>query len=244
MNVHLVTVLSAHLRNTLKTVSQAGFKVSGAVYGLLALGEMLLTPAMKERGVALIDLGGKSISLGVYYKGAIRHSRELPFGSDFITRDLAVGLKTSIATAEHIKQDYGIAHPSLFNGDADIECLGIDAPIRVKTSDVMNIILPRVEEIFSTIAKDLQNTSYADEVAPGGVVLTGGGSLLRGMAEVAQEHLDMPVHVGRAIQTRVVCDERWLSPIYTTALGLLSHSTGLSEIETTRLNARETTLPA
>jgi cell division protein FtsA len=176
VDVHLVTASSAHLNNIMKTVAQAGFEVVEPVYGLLAAGETLVTPEEKELGSVLIDLGGQSVSIGVYCEGAIKYSKELGLGSDFITRDLAIGLKTSIATAEKIKVEHGIAHPELLNGDSDIECHGIDGrtPMRVKTSTMMGIILPRVEEIFSIVAEDLQNSSYADVVAPGGAILTGG----------------------------------------------------------------------
>jgi cell division protein FtsA len=226
VEVHLVTASSAHLNNILKTVAQAGFEVVEPVYGLLAAGELLVRQEEKELGCALIDLGGQSISLGVYCEGAIKYSKELPLGADFITRDLAVGLKTSIATAERIKTEHGIAHPSLLNGDADIECHGIDGrtPLRVKSSTMMGIILPRVEEIFSVIAEDLQNSSYADVIAPGGAILTGGGSLMRGTVEAASQILGVPVRRGLPHPDQVQADEQWLSPVYSTAMGLLLYS--------------------
>ena len=110
------------------------------------------------------------------------------------------------------------------NGDADVDCHGIDGrtPLRIKTSTMMGIILPRVEEIFSIVAEDLQNSSYADVVAPGGAILTGGGSLMRGTTVAAQQILGVPVRLGMPhpdmVQTE---EEKWLSPVYSTALGLL-----------------------
>jgi cell division protein FtsA len=226
VDVHLVTASSAHLNNIMKTVAQAGFGVVEPVYGLLAAGETLVTPEEKELGCLLIDFGGQSISLGVYCEGAIKYSKELALGSDFITRDLAVGLKTSIATAEKIKVEHGIAHPTLLNGDGDIECNGIDGrtPLRIKTSTMMSIILPRVEEIFSVVADDLQNSSYADVVAPGGAILTGGGSLMKGTVEAASQILGVPVRRGVPHPDHIQAEERWLSPVYSTALGLLQYS--------------------
>ncbi len=227
VDVHIVTASSAHLNNIMKTVGQAGFSVVEPVYGLLAAGELLVTPEEKELGSVLIDLGGQSISIGVYCEGAIKYSKEIPIGSDFITRDLAVGLKTSIATAERIKIAHGIAHPSLLNGDADVDCHGIDGrtPLRIKTSAMMGIILPRVEEIFTIVAEDLQNSSYADVVAPGGAILTGGGSLLRGTTMAAQQILGLSVRPGvphpDLVHTK---EDLWLSPVYSTALGLLLYA--------------------
>ena len=227
VEVHLVTASSAHLNNIMKTVAKAGFEVVEPVYGLLAAGETLVTQEEKELGCVLIDFGGQSISIGVYCEGAIKFSKELALGSDFITRDLAVGLKTSVATAEKIKMEHGIAHPSLLNGDADIDCHGIDGrtPMRVKTSTMMGIILPRVEEIFTVVADELQNSSYADVIAPGGAILTGGGSMMRGTLEAATQILGVPVRRGVPHPDAIQADEQWLSPIYATALGLLQYST-------------------
>ena len=227
VDVHLVTASSAHLSNIMRAVAQAGFEIVEPVYGLLAAGELLVTPEEKELGCVLIDLGGQSISLGVYCEGALKYSKEISCGSDFITRDLAVGLKTSIATAERIKINHGIAHPALLNGDADIECHGIDGrtPLRVKTSTMMGIILPRVEELFSVVADDLQNSSYADVVAPGGAILTGGGALMPGTETAASQILGVSVRRGVPHPDLVQVDEAWLSPAYSTALGLLYYST-------------------
>ncbi|MBI5631102.1 MAG: cell division protein FtsA [Elusimicrobia bacterium] len=226
VEVHIVTASSAHLNNLFKTVAEAGFEVVEPVYGLLAAGEMLVTPEEKDLGCLLIDLGGQSISLGVYSEGSIRYSKELSIGSDFITRDLAMGLRTSLVTAEKIKVEHGVAHPSLLNGDDEINFNGVDGRTanRVKTSTMMGIILPRVEEIFSLIGEELQNSSYADLVVPGGVVLTGGGSLLRGTAAAAEQILGMSVRVGVPHPDLFIADDEWLKPSYATALGLLYFS--------------------
>ncbi|MEK7859259.1 MAG: cell division protein FtsA [Elusimicrobiota bacterium] len=244
VEVHLVTAASAHLNNVMKTVARAGFEVLEPVYSLLAAGEQLVTSEEKDLGSLLIDFGGQSISLGVYSEGSIRYSKELEIGSDFITRDLAVGLRTSILTAERIKITHGIAHPSLLNGDEDIELTGVDGrtPVTIKTSTMMGIILPRVEEIFSMIADDLQNSSFMDVVGPGGVILTGGGSLMRGTAQAAEQILGMQVRVGMAHPDQVSAEERWLDPVYATALGLLTFSsqsrwgTGVSRITSRKLS--------
>ena len=226
VEVHIVTASSAHLNNIIKTVASAGFEVIEPVYGLLAAGEMLVTPEEKELGSMLIDLGGQSISMGVFAEGSIRYSKELPIGSDFITRDLAVGLRTSLITAEKIKMEHGIAHPSLLNGDHEIEFHGVDgrSSQTIKTSHMMNIILPRVEEIFSLVEEELQASSYADTVVPGGVILTGGGSLMRGTLQAAEQILRMPVRLGIPHPDQVIAEEKWLTPTYSTAMGLLAYS--------------------
>ncbi len=224
VDVHIVTASSAHLNNVMKAVAQAGFEVRELVYGLLATGEELVTPEEKDLGSLLVDLGGQSISLGVYSEGSLRYSKEIGVGSDFITRDLAVGLRTSMATAERLKITHGIAHSSLMNGDEEIEFSRVDGRTmdKVKASIMMNFILPRVEEIFTIIAEDLQGSSYADLVSPGGAILTGGGSLMRGVAAAAEEILGLQARVGIAHPEQVAGDEKWFSPVYATAMGLLT----------------------
>ena len=226
VEVHIVTASAAHLNNIIKTVAQAGFQVIEPVYGMIAAGDMLVTPEEKELGALLVDFGGQSISLGIYTEGSIRYSKELPIGSDFITRDLAVGLRTSLLTAEKIKMQHGIAHPSLLNGDEDIDFRGVDgrSPQTIKTSTMMNIILPRVEEIFSLIEEELQASTYSDVVVPGGLILTGGGSLMRGTIQAAEQILKVPVRLGVAHPDQVVAEEQWLTPTFSTALGLLTYS--------------------
>ena len=224
VDVHIVTASSAHLNNVMKAVAQSGFEVIELVYGLLATGEQLVTPEEKDLGSLLVDLGGQSVSLGVYSEGSIRYSKEIGIGSDFITRDLAVGLRTSMATAERLKIAHGIAHSSLLNGDEDIEFSRVDGRTmdRVKTSTMMSYILPRVEEIFNIVADDLQASAYADLVSPGGLILTGGGSLMKGVAAAAEEVLGLQTRIGLAHPEQVGGDEKWFSPVYATAMGLLT----------------------
>ena len=177
VEVHIVTASSAHLNNLAKAVAQAGFEAKETVYGLLAAGDVLVTPEEKELGALFVDIGGQSVSIGIYSEGSIRYSKELPVGSDFITRDLAVGLRTSLATAERLKVEHGFAHPSFLGEDEELEFNGVDGrtPGKIKVSAVMGIVLPRVEEILTLIEEDIRNSSYADVVGPGGVILAGGG---------------------------------------------------------------------
>ncbi|MDE2038803.1 MAG: cell division protein FtsA [Elusimicrobia bacterium] len=239
VDVHIVTAASGHLNNLIKTVAKAGFEVVEPVYSLLASGEMLVTAEEKELGCLLVDLGGQSVSIGVYAEGSIRYSKELPIGSDFITKDLAIGLRTSLLTAEKIKVEHGIAHPSLLNGDDEIEFRGPDGRTAqsVKTSYMMNLILPRVEEIFSVIEEELQASSYADVVVPGGLILTGGGALMRGTLQAAEQILRMPVRLGLPHPDAIVAEDQWLTPTYATAMGLLGYSRHLRYGLT---NARQT----
>jgi cell division protein FtsA len=230
VDVHIVTASSAHLNNLSKAVAQAGFEAKETVYGLLAAGDVLVTPEEKDLGALFVDFGGQSVSLAIYSEGSLRYSKELPIGTDFITRDLAVGLRTSLASAERLKIEHAFAHPSFLEGDEDIEFNGVDGrtPGKIKLSAVMGIVLPRVEEILSLIADDVQASSYSDVVGPGGVVLAGGGALMRGMTEAATQILGIPARIAVPHPELVSGDAVWTSPAYSTVVGLLSFSKSFS----------------
>ncbi|MEE8424271.1 MAG: cell division protein FtsA, partial [Elusimicrobiota bacterium] len=162
VEVHIVTASRAHLNNLTKAVAEAGFDVVEPIYSLLALGEFLVAPEERELGSLLVDFGGQSVAVGIFAEGAIRFSKEIAIGSDFITRDLAVGLRTNMPTAEQIKIEHGVAHPGQLNGDGEkeISFTGVDGRTlhEVKAETMMNIILPRVEEIFSLVGEEVQNS--------------------------------------------------------------------------------------
>jgi cell division protein FtsA len=226
VDVHLVTASTAQLNNVMKSVGKAGFAVLEPVYSLLAVGDQLVTAEERDLGALLIDFGGESISLGIYSEGSLRYSKELAIGADAITRDLAFGLETSLLTAERVKVDHGMAHPALLKGDEDIEYSGVDGrtSAKIKASAMMDIILPRVEEIFTVIADDLQGSPFRNAIGPGGAILTGGGCLMRGTALAASQLLGMKARIGVAHPDKVSAHEKWLDPRYATALGLLTFS--------------------
>ncbi|MEK7859298.1 MAG: cell division protein FtsA [Elusimicrobiota bacterium] len=226
VEVHLVLCSTTRLNNVIKAVTQAGFTVIEPVYGLLAAGGQLVTSEEKALGSLLIDFGGQSISLGGYSEGSIRYSKELAVGADLVTRDLAFKLGTSLVTAERLKIAHGIAHPSLLTGDEEIEYTRVDGrtPASTKASVMMAVTLPRVEEILSIILDDLKESSFMDVIGPGGVILTGGGSLMRGTVQAAEQVLGTTVRVGMAHPDQIVAEAKWLEPAYATALGLLKYS--------------------
>ncbi|MBI4347032.1 MAG: cell division protein FtsA [Elusimicrobia bacterium] len=226
VEVHINTASISHLNNLTKAVAQAGFEVIEPVYGLLACGEVVVTPEERELGALLVDFGGQSLSMGVYSEGWIRFTKDIAVGSDFITRDLAMGLRTSMPTAEKIKIEHGIAHPRLINGDHEIQFPLMDGRTSrtIKTSTMMEFILPRVEQIFSAVADDVSSSGFADMLLPVGAVLTGGGAQLRGMTDAAEQILNLPVRIGLPNPQSVGGPEELLTPGYATALGLLAFS--------------------
>ncbi len=224
VSVHIVTAQSSHISNLMKAVAQAGFRVVDTVYNLLAIGELVVSPEEKDLGCLLIDIGGQTTAVGIYYEGSLRFSKEIPLGGDHVTRDIASGLGTSIATAQEIKEKHGAVLSSLVEEDRVISITGLDARTKreIKARDLLDYIQPRTEETFESINTFLQNCNSSD--LPGGAILTGGGSLLKGINEAAETLLPIQqARPGFARPDIIECPEEYLNQTYTSAIGLVCY---------------------
>ena len=219
-NVHIVTAATTSVQNLVTCANRAGIEVRDTVLEQLAVAETALSADEKELGVALIDIGGGTTDLAIFEKGSIWHTAVLPVGGDHFTNDLAVGLRTPIPDAERLKQRHGCALSSLIEENQVIEVptVGGRKP-RLLSHEVMaEILQPRAEEIFGLIHEEVERAGF-DKNLNAGVVLTGGGSLLPGLTEVAEQVFDLPVRHGQpeGVQGLV---EPTSGPQYSTAIGL------------------------
>ncbi|MBI4656402.1 MAG: cell division protein FtsA [Elusimicrobia bacterium] len=224
VSVHIVTASASHINNLLKSVANAGFKVVETIYAPIALGEIVVSPEEKDLGCLLIDLGGQTTSVCAYYEGSLYFSREIPIGGDHITKDMAHALRTSMNTAQYVKEKHGAVLSTLVEAEQTVTVTGLDGRTsrEIKPKDLLDYIQPRVEEIYDKINVVLQGSNYAD--LPGGAVLTGGGSLLKGMPEAAEQILDLQqARIGLPRNEMVDCPEEYLNPVYTTAMALVCY---------------------
>jgi cell division protein FtsA len=219
--VHIVTGSSTIADNIVKAVEKAGIAVVDLVLEPLASGEAVLDPNEKQLGVALLDIGGGTTDIVLFFDEAIRHTAVIPFGGQNVTNDIALGMKTPLEQAEDIKRKHGWAYRPLAPKSERILVPGIGSRnAREATLDVLTgVIQPRMEEIFGLAAKEIKRSEFAGRLAAG-VVLTGGGSLLKGCAELAEEVFGMPVSVGipKGFSGLV---ESASSPVFSTGVGLL-----------------------
>jgi cell division protein FtsA len=226
-DVHIVTASQSHLNNVWKAIARAGFDVEEPIYGLLAVGDAVVTAEEKGLGCLLIDVGGQTTGLAVYAEGSVRFTKELPIGSDAISHDLSHALRTSLLQAQKVKEKHGAASRPLAEGniDEDIEYTSVDGrtPRHIKRSTLFDYIAPRVEEIFTLVSEELQRSNYADHVAGGGVVLTGGGAQLQGLSAAVEQILDLPVRLGSASKLDGRAGGFWPTPGYATALGVITY---------------------
>jgi len=219
--VHIVTGAVTSIQNIIKCVNRTGIDVRDIVLEPLASSLSVLTDDEKELGCALLDIGGGTTDLAVFSDDAIRHTSVIGLGGKAVTSDIAIGLRTPIENAEAIKVQYGCALRSMIPKGEKIEVPGPgDRESRMISSEILGTIIePRMEELFTLVKHELEKNNLTKLVGAG-VVLTGGASLLRGSAELAEQILDMPVKVGYPRGFGGLTDIIE-NPAYATVLGLI-----------------------
>ena len=223
-NVHIVTAATTSIQNLVTCVNRAGIEVRDTVLEQLAGAEAILTPDERDLGCAFIDIGGGTTDLAIFEKGSIWHTAVLPAGGDHFTNDLAVGLRTPIPDAERLKRKHGCSLATLVEGDEGIEVpsVGGRKPRLLSRQVMAEILQPRAEEIFTLIHEEVVRAGF-EKLLNAGVVLTGGGSVLPGMAEVAEQVFDLPVRMGAPAGLSGI-QESSASPQHATAVGLAFYS--------------------
>lgn len=220
VEVHVVTGAVTSVQNVVRSVNRAGLTVQDVVLEPLASAEAVLSPDEKELGVLLIDIGGGTTDAALFREGAIWHTAILPLGGDHITNDIAVGLRTPTADAEDLKKRYGCALTALVREDEtiDVPSVGGRKPRQLSRQILSEIVQPRVEEIFTLVARELSKAGLHD-AATAGVVVTGGTSIMEGVPELAEQVFDLPVRLGAPSALGGLADVV-RSPIYATGVGL------------------------
>ncbi len=230
VDIHIVTASSSHINNIYKATSGAGFKdILNQMYGLVAVGNSVITQEEKELGCLLIDFGGLTTGIAIYSEGSIRFSKELQVGSDFITRDISHGLRTSMTSAQDIKEKYGIAMANLLDTDTKFDYKGVDGRTVRETSrrQLIEMIQPRLDQIFVMIDDEIRKSNYADAIIPGEVIITGGGAKLEGIIPAAEQALNCSARVGLPQDLRGN-DKILGDTTYATAIGLLNEEINLN----------------
>ena len=219
--VHIVTGAVTSAQNIVKCAQRCGLTVADIVLEQLASSEAVLSQDEKDLGVALIDIGGGTTDIAIWSEGSIIHTSVLPVGGDHITSDIAVGLRTPMDDAEEIKQKYGCASANLVDDEENIEVpsVGGRKPRTLSKRILTEIIEPRVEEMFTLVQQEVQRTGYEDLLASG-VVITGGATMLEGMAELAEDILGLPVRLGAPTKVGGLVDVV-RSPQFATGVGLV-----------------------
>jgi len=221
VQVQIIQGLSAHIKNLTKVVYRAGVEVEDLVVSSLASAEAVLSKRQKELGSAILNIGGTTTSLAVFEEGEVIHTAVIPIGSVHITNDIAIGLRTSIDTAEEVKIRYGTASPKGIDKKEDIDLSTItEGEVGVVSKKhVAEIIEARVEEIFKLNDDELAKIERSGKL-PAGIVLCGGGALLDGLIPLARKLFKLPASVGRPRGINSAID-KLDNPSLATAVGLV-----------------------
>lgn len=227
VDVQIVTGASTHLNNLAKAIQRPGFRIDGTIYGLIPLSEVVLLQDEKENGVMLIDLGGETISVGIYMGGMMRFSCDIPYGCDILTSDLSSYLSTSRKAAKEIKEKYGVIHPGYLKNEQQISVPLLDGSDTrtIKNVEILDCLQPRMEELLEQVEHYAGLAGYKPKNLPLVGVITGGGSQMPGMAALCQDILGLKeVRRGHVQRDLITSPEEFFAPQYATALSLVIYA--------------------
>ena len=221
VNVHIVTGSQSSTQNIVACVNRAGVNVAETVVEQLAASESVLTDDEKELGVALVDIGGGTTDIAIYERGSLWHTAVIGVGGDHFTNDIAVGLRTPVPDAEKIKRKCGCALSGMVDEDETMEVASVGGrKPRVMARRILSEILqPRAEEIFHLVWDEIRRAGY-EKSLNSGIVLTGGGAILDGMPEIAEQIFDLPIRRGCPTGVGGLADHV-NSPTFATGVGLV-----------------------
>jgi cell division protein FtsA len=222
--VHIITGAVTSAKNICRAIQRAGLKVYDLVLEPLASSHAVLAQDERDLGVVLLDIGGGTTDVAVFFDGSIRHTAIIPFGGSNVTNDIAIGLRTPIDKAESIKIQNGCALASLVPSEHRVAVSGVGGRVdrEISRHVLASMIEPRMEEIFALANKEVKKNHFA-ELLGGGVVLTGGTSLMPGVVELAEQVLEMPVRLG-VPQGLGGLAANVADPRYSTGVGLVLHA--------------------
>lgn len=211
----IITCSKTMLHNILKCVEQAGLEITDICLQPLAAGTIALSQDEKNLGIALVDIGAGSTTISVYEDSHLAATSVLPLGGDNITKDLSIGMRSSLEEAEDIKKNYGYAYYPDANEQETfkVAVIGSESKKTFNQLEISDIIEARLEEIYLFVRREIQRMGYYE--LPGGYVLTGGTMKLPGSLELAQEVLQENVRM--AIPDYIGVRE----PQYTAGVGIL-----------------------
>ena len=226
--IHVIGALTGPLRNLNTVINRCHLDIDARVVSPFAAGLACLVEDERELGVTCIDMGGGTTSLAVFMSGQLVHTDLIPIGGQHVTSDIARGLSTPVIQAERLKTLYGSALPSPSD---DREMLKVplvgeedhSAGNQISRSLLNQIIQPRIEETFELVRSRLESSGF-DKAVGRRVVLTGGGSQMQGVRDLAAGILDKQVRQGRPVGFQGL-PEAVGGPAFSVCAGLIRFAT-------------------
>lgn len=222
-NFHIVIGEIASAKNIEKCVNRVGMQVNHLVLEPLASSSAVLTNDEKEAGVALVDIGGGTTDVAVYYDDVIRHTAVVPFGGNVVTQDIKEGCSILNRQAEALKTQFGSALGDLAPEDKVVTIPGISGrePKEISFKSLAYIIQSRMEEIIDAVMFEIENSGCIEKLSAG-IVLTGGGAMLKHLPQLVKFRTGMDVRIGYPNEYLASKNlEEINHPMYATSIGLI-----------------------
>jgi cell division protein FtsA len=230
-NFNIIIGRTASARNIENCVKAVDIEIEELVLEPLASSLAVLTPEEKEAGAVLVDIGGGTTDITLYFDGVLRHTAVIPFGGDVITKDIKEGCHLLLKQAEALKIQFGEAVERLADSDkvVNIPQTGGWDPKEIAFKTIAQIIQCRMEEILDRVKYQIDMTPYGDKLGAG-IVLTGGGAMLNNLDILTKERLGLDVRIGYPNASSMIkVDEAINIPMYATSIGLLLN--GLNKLQ-------------
>ncbi len=226
VEAHLILASSPALKNLKKCLEDIGIKIESLTYAGLSTATAALTDTEKELGVALVDIGGSVTNITIFIEGSPVFSSVIPIGANNVTNDIAIGLRFSIEDAEKIKLKLTkLAESKKFEDEIEVSHFDIQTDDKKKISlqtAINGIVKPRLEEIFSLIYSQIEESAFHQSI-PAGIVLTGGGAMTVNAKEICNKVIPLPLRIATPPKVGGIVDDI-LNPAYTSTIGLLIHN--------------------
>jgi len=219
---HVVLASVPAIQNIKKSVERAGLKVRDYILQPIASSTSVLEESETDLGVALIDIGGGTTDIAVFHKKAIKHTKVIGIAGNQVTNDIRESLGVITEEAEYLKKEFGYATERAIIRDEDILIKGIGARgnTKIPISLLTQIISLRMKELFTLVDNELRNAGFKNKIKAG-IVLTGGGSLLRGTTDIAEEVFGLPARIGVPQDLGMGLSNEMESPEFATVAGLI-----------------------
>lgn len=220
---HIVTAQTSAAQNIMKCIEKSGFNLQHLILQPLASAEAVLSLDEKEAGVVLVDIGGGTTDVAIFLDGIIRHTAVIPFGGEIITEDIKAGCSIIKKHAEDLKVKFGSALASENRAEEVVAIPGLRgrAPKEITLKNLAKIIQARMEEIIEAVYQEIKSTGLEKRLIAG-IVLTGGGSMLKHIEQLTQFITGMDTRIGYPNEHLASNSaEEMTSPMYSTGLGLV-----------------------
>jgi cell division protein FtsA len=221
-NFHIITGQVSAVKNIFKCVDRAGLQTVDLHLEPLASSDAVLSDEEKEAGVVLVDIGGGTTDVAIFYDGIIRHTAVIPFGGNIITDDIKEGCGIIKTQAEQLKVKFGsaLAQENQENEVISIPGLRGRPHKEISVKFLAQIIQARMEEILEFVLFEIKSSGYERKLSAG-IVVTGGGSLLKHLPQLVMLTTGMDCRIGTPNEHLAGNDDELKNPLYATGVGLV-----------------------